>query len=83
MRGGANLMIKKKEKEWLFWLFLKNSHVYRVVAMVIVTTIGQTGDMCIANGSSFGYSLFAKGLHLVIVLFTKEVHSLHKGTKRF
>jgi hypothetical protein len=53
------------------------------VAIVVITRIEQSGGMCIANASSFGYRLFAKGLHLVIGLFTKGVHWLHKGTKRF
>ncbi len=76
-------MIQKKKKSGYIGLFFLKSHVYRVVAIVVVTRIEQSGDMCIANGSSFGYRPFAKGLHLVIGLFTKGVYWLHKGTKRF
>jgi len=76
-------VIKKKKKSGYIGYVVKFSHVYRVVAIVVITRIEQSGGMCIANASSFGYRLFAKGLHLVIGLFTKGVHWLHKGTKRF
>lgn len=70
--------MKKNKKSGYIGYVVKFSHVFRVVAIVVVTRIEQSGDMCIANASSF-----AKGLHFVIGLFTKGVHWLHKGTKRF